>query len=399
LFIVGGVAGLLQLSSPFQFGGTEMLAEAKSLAEHGAFANPFDIANTGFTAVNPPLYPVVLALLMKVLTAPRFFMLAALVGNIVANALTAAWLPRMSFVFYGDAIPGAVAALLWLAAVQVMPAWDTSFTVAGVILFCLFSNRYIGRTDSDIRFGSAAGVAAGLLFLLNPSSAMISLPWIAYLFVHRRYSLERAGTVSAILLASLFLVVSPWLLRNYYQFGALVVRTNLGMTLYASNNDCAESSLAETERDGCYQTHHPNVSLTEAQLLRTLGEVNYDFRRTADAEAWAMANPARFWQLTGQRVRDFWLPPPEQHPYKTYVIWLATLLAIPGMILMIKRHKPVLAFLMAAQLIYPFMYYVVISDVRYRYPVLWLSLLPAGYFIRRISRVGLHLPVRHNSAQ
>ena len=27
------------------------------------------------------------------------------------------------------------------------------------------------------------------------------------------------------------------------------------------------------------------------------------------------------------------------------------------------------------------MYYVVVSDVRYRYPVLWLSLLGAGYLL------------------
>ena len=31
------------------------------------------------------------------------------------------------------------------------------------------------------------------------------------------------------------------------------------------------------------------------------------------------------------------------------------------------------------------MYYVVVSDMRYRYPILWLSLLPAGYFLREIA--------------
>jgi hypothetical protein len=32
-------------------------------------------------------------------------------------------------------------------------------------------------------------------------------------------------------------------------------------------------------------------------------------------------------------------------------------------------------------LVYPMMYYIVVSDVRYRLPVLWLSLLPAATFV------------------
>jgi len=42
-----------------------------------------------------------------------------------------------------------------------------------------------------------------------------------------------------------------------------------------------------------------------------------------------------------------------------------------------RRHL----FVLFVLFIYPLMYYVVVSDVRYRLPVLWLSLLPAGYFL------------------
>ena len=68
----------------------------------------------------------------------------------------------------------------------------------------------------------------------------------------------------------------------------------------------------------------------------------------------------------------------------TYIIWLATALSVPGLILMALRREPVTLFVAAVLLIYPLMYYVVVSDVRYRYPVLWLSLLQAGYLIARI---------------
>ena len=324
--------------------------------------------------------------MIRLLILPHLIALAAVTGNIIANALIAAWLPRISLVFYGDVTPGAVASLLWLAAARLTPVWDTSYTVAGLILFCLFSAWSIGKPGNAIRFGAAAGVAGGLLFLLNSSSIMVSLPWIAFLIARRRIPLRKAAMYGGVLLTSLLIIVSAWALRNRHQLGAPVLRTNLGMTLYASNNDCAQSSMIETERHGCYQAHHPNTSMSEARLLRTLGEVEYDRRRTADAESWALANPARFWRLTAERLWEFWFPRPEQYPYTTYVIWLATALAIPGLALMIYDRKAVTVFVVAVHLIYPLMYYVVVTNVRYRYPMLWLSLLPAGYFISTINR-------------
>jgi len=37
--------------------------------------------------------------------------------------------------------------------------------------------------------------------------------------------------------------------------------------------------------------------------------------------------------------------------------------------------------------VYPPIYYVVVSDVRYRYPVLWLTFLSAGYLLTRLLRL------------
>jgi hypothetical protein len=140
-----------------------------------------------------------------------------------------------------------------------------------------------------VQFGIVAGVACGLLFLLNPSSVMVALAWIAFLIARRKVALAHTARYGGVLLASLLLIASAWALRNRYQLGAAVIRTNLGMTLYASNNDCAESSMIETEKVGCYQSRHPNASLSEARLLSSLGEVEYDRLRTADAKRWAMA--------------------------------------------------------------------------------------------------------------
>ncbi len=203
------------------------------------------------------------------------------------------------------------------------------------------------------------------------------------------------------------------------ELGSFVVRTNLGMTLYASNNDCAQSSMIRDLMNGCYQTHHPNSSTPEAQYLQRVGEVQYDRNRIADAKAWMRAHPAMFLKLTARRIVEFWFPPAEVIPpgyafsnnfgladYNErwmhqqhgidYAIWIVTGLSIVGLALMVFRRQAVAVFVLTVLAVYPLMYYVVVSDVRYRYPVLWLSLLPAGYFISEWMSGGV-LPLKKSS--
>jgi hypothetical protein len=382
LFAAGGVAGLISLRGTLPFGdGFEMVALAGNLANHGAYANPFLVLPTGPSAANPPLYPLLLALFMKVLRLPSLVLLAAALGNVLANALTAAWLPRVSWLFYGEVGPGIAASILWLMAVQLMPSWDVSYTVAALLFFCLYSAATVGGKKT-ILHGVVAGLLAGALFLLNPSSLLVFLPWMAYLLVFRRAPLKQTAVYLCTVLAALALVVFPWTLRNYQQLGKFVVRTNLGMTLYASNCDCAKPSLIQEEKTGCYQAHHPNMSLQEAQLLKSLGEVAYDRERIQDAEAWIRAHPGMFLQLSQGRFVEFWFPRRVEHPFKVGVIWSTTVLSIPGLVLMACRKQRATVFVLFVLLVYPLMYYMTVSDVRYRYPVLWLSLLPAGYFLQ-----------------
>ncbi len=48
---------------------------------------------------------------------------------------------------------------------------------------------------------------------------------------------------------------------------------------------------------------------------------------------------------------------------------------------MIRRRADATLFVVFVLLIYPLMYYIVVSDVRYRLPVLWLTLVAAGTFL------------------
>ncbi len=392
LFAIGGVAGLYEMvvrAVPFG-NGFEMVALGENLARSGSYANPFTVLATGPTAANPPMYPLLLALLFKVFSSTALVAFAATLATILANAATAMLLPRASEMFYGDRRPGVIAGVFWIVIVPLWPCWDVSFTVLVLLIFCL-------KTHSDLeRHGVylpafTSGLLASALFLFNPSTILITIPWLAWLIYERRPIPGRAAVYCGFVIGVMITTGALWGVRNYLELGGAVVRTNLGMTLYASNNDCASPSLIDSEANNCYDARHPNTNIGEAALIKAMGEVNYDRTRIHDSKIWIESHPYRFITLTIARFRDFWLPMTGEGFLRSAFIWIATLLSIPGVLMMVRRRMEITTFLCAVIFFYPLMYYVVVSSIRYRLPILWLSLLPCGLFLvdlwdRRLTR-------------
>src|SRR5947209_3633203 len=128
LFVAVLLPGLCELGYPAGFGvgnGYEMAAIARNIVAEGTFGNPNAPAITGPTAANPPLYPLLLAGMMKAFGAPGYAV-AAIFGNILVNAAIAVLMLPLAGVLFGDRLPGVFAAVLWMAAMRLMPQWDTS---------------------------------------------------------------------------------------------------------------------------------------------------------------------------------------------------------------------------------------------------------------------------------
>lgn len=418
LFVAAAVIGVCSEALLPVMPGAEMWTLAKNLAATGTFANPFVIHATGLTANNPPLYPFLLAVLIKLLRRPILVYGASVLGSIFANALTAVLLPRISRLLFDDAVPGFFASVLWLGAMQLIPGWDTNWTLAGLLFFCIFTISNFGAERNAARCTLLGGAIAGFLWLANPASMLISLPWAVFLCWRQKITWRRSFRLGAMFLAVFCVFVFFWCGRNYFQLGGFVSRTNLGIALYASNNDCAQSTLTQNLLTGCQPANHPSGSLREAVLLEKIGELPYDQMRTADAKAWMRAHPQRFLELTTARVLEFWFPawiviPPDvefankfdspnytqhwvgQQNRIACAFWAITALSLPGIFFMARRREPVLLFVLVVMGIYPLMYYLIVSDVRYRYPMLWISLLPAGYFLRELMEWGLRKDLRH----
>jgi hypothetical protein len=407
LFIAACLGGVISLNYTIGDLGDEMIRLAGTLVKEGSFAHPFKILTTGPTAMNPPLYPLILAGIFTIFRIPILQMGAMIFGSIVANGVTAAMLPRVSQIFFDDTVPGVFAALFWLSMMANMPGWDTSLTVAGLLYFLILSAKVFEPGKAPIRSSILAGLVAGMLFLMNPSTSLIFLPWVVYLAgikLWRKAARKLILRQAAILLLVFSLFPAGWGIRNKIDLGAFVERTNLGATLYSSNNDCAQPSMIRDLLAGCYQQYHPNASMREAQAVEQMGEPAYDRSRIALTKVWIGAHPARFGQLTAARFMQFWFPAIELIPpddlsigftipearrnvllYQNRVavaVRVMMAFSIPGLVLMAVRREPVTMFVLVTLLLYPLLYYIVVSDMRYRYPVLFLSLLPAGYLVR-----------------
>jgi hypothetical protein len=81
---------------------------------------------------------------------------------------------------------------------------------------------------------------------------------------------------------------------------------------------------------------------------------------------------------------EFWLPHPYAFAPFAHGIWLVTAMSVPGLYRMSRDRAPVAAFFYSVLLIYPLLYYLVQSDMRYRYPIFWISLIAAGYGLTRL---------------
>ena len=383
LFFLGSIVATLQwlmLPHPGFGSGFEAVAIARNLAFHGVFANPFANVETGPSAHLAPLFPFFLAALLKIFGNTALFVIAASLATIAMHGLHAALLPWISALFFGNARPGVYAAILSIAlpALQFTPAWEAIYTAVGAMLFCLFTEWLLRKKDHSLLRGTAAGICCGVLLLLNPATLFLCAPWLLFLLIRRRNSVA----VFAAFVCAAFLVCLPWNVRNYAQFHRwFFIRDNLGLELYGSNMDGASSSDAVNQVNGNHIATQLHDNPREAAKMLRMGEVEYNRARMADATAWIRTHPGRFLGLTARRFVEFWFPNPAGVSMYSYSIWAITALSIPGILIMLKERTPAVWFVISVLAMYPVIYYFVQTSIRFRYPVLWLSLLPAGYWI------------------
>jgi hypothetical protein len=219
----------------------------------------------------------------------------------------------------------------------------------------------------------------GFSVLLNPSLlAVMGGLLLAGAVVCPPMARGRYGRQAALAALCVLIFLLPWAIRNYQVLGApILTRSNFGMEFFVSNGPDRTFDVTENA-----ERYHPSGHIAETDKVASLGEVEYNRLKLAEALGWVRSHPGGFLRLTAIRAAAWWFPP---HP----PILLApkvvlTLLAFAGMWLMFRR-QPLAAWLfLITWATFPDVHYLVQWIGRYRTPMDWQILLCAAVALSAI---------------
>jgi hypothetical protein len=375
---------------------------ARSMATGSGFSNPFG-RPTGPTAWLTPVYPWLVVAAFKVFgifTVRSFFFLVFL--NILFSS--AVCVP----IFYAGtrvAGIGVAAGAAWLWALFpngiMIPfewIWDTS--LAALLSATLLWTTLQLAESQRLRDWCAYGLLWGFTLMTNPSLGSL-LPFLLGWAVYRAWRTHdsrrtdwRWVSKPAVALGLAIFCCVPWTVRNFIVFNHFVpLRSNFPLELYIGNNENYDDK----------HIRFPGPITKDRETLRyfRMGETAFMREEMRKATNFIRTHPRVELILTGERFLAFWGG--IAHPLDNFlaadsrlargVILCATLsgiAALCGIVVLLWRHS-VYAFPLAVfPAIFPFLYYVTHTSLRYRHPidpvVLLLDAIAAGALVRSMTQ-------------
>jgi 4-amino-4-deoxy-L-arabinose transferase-like glycosyltransferase len=355
--------------------GLEALMVANSLAVGHGFAEPF--THYPFTtAWLAPVYPWLVSFGELVFHLRDHALgIFGQVLNIIFSSLTCCPIYYLAKRIYGASI-GLASAWLWafLPTAILMPfqwVWDQS--LSALLLCLLLCFTYHLRETSCPKHWAAYGLLWGIAALTNPTLCAV-LPFLAaWLWSQRARRALPSGFVLARAALFFVLLLLPWTIRNYFEFGGLfLVKSNFGIEFWLGNNPQVKDTFTPML--------HPIFNYREYALLSLNTEPVYNHMKEREALAFIKANPTTFLRLCYNRVVDTWTGKYDSL-LDTYIqplgagrvyFWYNTIfsvLAFAGLLVGLwtkARESLPLAFCL---LLFPIPYYITHSSLRYRHPI------------------------------
>ncbi len=402
----------------FEF-GWEMGRVGRSIALGHGFSSPYD-GDTGPTAWEPPLYPYLIGGVFKIFgiyTHASAWVLLSV--NSLFATLTCIPIFLIAYRVFGErvaiwsAYSWALCPYVWYWSVHWI--WDTTFTP--LVLACLFllalelqedhvapdafvrgpnggspGPRFAsggGRMRSPLRasgwrwalFGALYGIGA----LANPTM-LAFLPFCGLWIWRQRYrrglsSLAGVGLSSFVF----FLVLTPWVVRNYEVFGRFVfLRDDFGLQVRLGNGPYADGMLMAYLQ--------PNLCRPELEKFQRLGELAYADSCKRLAFDWIHAHPARFAVISLKRFFYYWNGVPRATgsvapvDFRTSAFLATSVLALWGLGRALRQKRPGAWLFAGLVLTYPTVYYFVFPHARYRHPIEPALLILIVFLLSEVGR-------------
>ena len=383
----------------FEF-GWEMGRVGRSIALGHGFSSPYE-GDTGPTAWEPPLYPYLIGGVFKVFgiyTHASAWVLLSI--NSLFATLTCIpifFIAQRTFgerIAFWSAVTWGLCPYVWYWSVHWI--WDTTFTP--LVLACLF---LLALELQDwpgwrgwILFGALYGVGA----LANPTM-LAFLPFCGLWIWRQRYrrGLPSFGGV-ALSSRGVFLVLTPWVVRNYEVFGRFVfLRDDFGLQIRLGNGPSADGMLMAYLQ--------PNLNKLELEKFQQMGELAYAESCKRFTFDWIHAHPARFAVISLKRFFYYWngVPRPTNSvapvDFRTSAFLATSVLALWGLGRALRQKRPGAWLFAGLVLTYPTVYYFVFPHARYRHPIEPELVILIVFLLSEVSWRSKNAEVRSQNAE
>lgn len=375
----------------------------RSIAQGHGFGNP--LANTGLSALLPPVYPYVLAGIFKVFGIyTTTSIIAALALNSVISALTCIPIFYVAKKCFGGRA-AKFAGWGWAFfpyGVYYGADWAWSTCLVALLLCWLFLILIELEDSGNLLHWLAFGVLGGVAALTEPVVLSV-LPllglWTCYQRLRKRRSWLAPGIIAG--LAALA-VIAPWIARDYAIFHRFIpIRGGYGMELYIGNNGYTASWVN--------RSLHPNHSAGEQAEYERVGEIAYMDHKREQAEAYIHAHRGwyawmvfrravymwtGYWSFAREYLREEPLDPPN-----IFVQTTVSLLALIGLWRAFRADAAVAVRFAIVLACFPAAYYFSHPETYYLRPadpifVVLAAFAVAGWLGGREAKTGIGLPSR-----
>jgi 4-amino-4-deoxy-L-arabinose transferase-like glycosyltransferase len=355
--------------------GFEMGRVGRSIALGRGFSNPYG-DNTGPSAWEPPLYPYLIGGVFKVFGIYTYASAWVLLSiNSLFGALTTIPVYFIAHRGFGPRVAiwsaraWAFNPYVWYWSIHWI--WDTTFTPLMLALIFLVSLEMAlpeMERPSSFRGWALFGALWGVGALANP--AMLSFLPFCGLWIWRQRYRRSLPSLGGIVLSSLvfFLVLSPWLVRNYEVFGRFVfIRDDFGLQFRLGNNKLADGMLIATLQ--------PNLNKLEFEKFQRMGEIAYEADCKRLAFEWIRENPGRFASISMKRFFYYWNGVPRNTDsvapwdFRSSLFLASSVLAIWSLGRALRQKRPGAWLFAGLVATYPTVYYFVFPHARYRHPI------------------------------
>jgi 4-amino-4-deoxy-L-arabinose transferase-like glycosyltransferase len=368
---------------------------ASSIASGNGYSSPLSITS-GPTAWLTPIYPYLLAGVFKLFGIYSY--LSKLVITLLNDLFSALTCIPIYFIAKRLGGPKLAAGAAWVWALFpnaiLIPfewIWDTSLSalMAGLLVWATMAILDSRRLRDWILYGLLWGAA----LMTNAAFASV-LPflfiWLAWKLLKAR---ERWFQLPAVAALAAAMCCVPWTVRNYLTFHKFIpLRSNFGLELWLGNNDQVPDTWAGFL--------HPNDYPPEREKFARLGEAAYMEEKQHEAVQFMLGHPRDTLRFFWRRFADNWMGTwdPIQDVWhslgwdsKTTLVSNISfsLLGLIGLLMLFRQKNPFAFPIAMFPLVYPIVYYVTHSSLRYRHPIdpimAVLTAVALGYPVRAIA--------------